>query len=75
MSDYPLTDEEAAFRIAALRAGHVQWGHAGTHHGTGTAECPRERHHHHDRFCRTPSPWELAEAGVEIPEGGWRSRG
>lgn len=61
-------------RIEALRDGRIQWGHAGTHHGTGAPDCPRERHHHHDDYCRLPYPVEVYAAGVTMPEGGWRSR-
>lgn len=32
----------------------VQYGHAGRHHGDGSADCPRELHHHHDERCDPP---------------------
>lgn len=64
-----------SIRIEALREGRIQWGHAGRHHGNGSPDCPRSLHHHHDAFCKMPTPAEMAAAGLnEIPEGGWRSR-
>ena len=44
----------------SLRHANVQWGHGGRHHGTGTKECPRELHHHHDERCRFPIDWVIA---------------
>lgn len=61
-------------RIEALEIGDIQWGHDGQHHGNGSRECPRELHHHCDFKCQLPTPGELRAAGVERPEGGWRSR-
>ena len=34
-----------------------QWGHAGSHNGVGTADCPRALHHHHDARCKHPIDW------------------
>lgn len=34
-----------------------QYGCRGQHHGRGTAECPANRHHHHDDRCRFPLDW------------------
>lgn len=31
--------------------GPIQFGHAGSHHGIGTKDCPRDTHHHHDERC------------------------
>lgn len=36
-----------------------QRGHVGTHHGIGTPECPRERHHHHDDRCEPGLDWVI----------------
>ena len=64
-----------SIRIEALKAGHLQWGHAGYHYGSGAPGCPRDqRHHHHDAFCALPTPMELSIAGVEKPKEGWHSR-
>jgi len=68
-------DEYRACRQAARKAGRNQWGHSGSHHGTGTEECPTWRHHHHDAFCTVPGPGECERAGVKIPKGGWSTRG
>lgn len=37
-----------------------QRGCGGTHHGVGTPECPRERHHHHDNRCSKGLDWIIA---------------
>jgi protein gp37 len=34
-----------------------QYGHAGSHFGVGTDECPLGRHHHHDDRCTFPLDW------------------
>lgn len=59
-------------RIVALKAGRLQWGHDGMHHGNGSPDCPRELHHHHDEFCKLPTPQECRIAGVT--ETQWHSR-
>lgn len=61
-------------RVARLKSGDYSFGHSGTHHGVGTEDCPRDRHHHHDDFCRMPTPLELQEAGVDPEEFKARSR-
>lgn len=45
---------------SSLRNANVQWGHGGRHRGTGTKECPRESHHHHDERCWFPLDWVIA---------------
>ena len=67
-------DAHTQRRIEALKEGRIQWGHDGTHHGTGTTECPTERHHHHDVYCAMPTAYEMAMAGVQMPDGGWHTR-
>lgn len=36
-----------------------QRGCVGQHHGIGTADCPRELHHHHDERCRKGIDWVI----------------
>jgi len=75
-------DAELQRRVEALQRGRTDWGCAGRHSGPYTAKqieagapnCPQWMHHHHDEFCRPPSPGELRLAGVEKPEHGWGSR-
>lgn len=42
-----------------------QFGCDGRHKGSGSPDCPRRLHHHHDMFCDIPSPAELMLAGVD----------
>lgn len=73
---------EVDIRVDALRRGRTDWGCGGSHRGNyspaqieaGAPNCPRHLHHHHDPFCREPSPLELRLAGVTKPEQGWGSR-
>lgn len=43
--------------LHAVRGLSGQYGHQGAHRGIGTADCPTERHHHHDDRCRFPLDW------------------
>ena len=52
-------------RIKKLKRGDYQFGHAGSHHGVGTEECPTKLHHHHDYFCQPPTFDELIDAGID----------
>ena len=61
-------------RIVRLKMGDWSFGHAGSHHGFGSADCPRKLHHHHDEFCAAPTPFELHEAGIDQDEFKLRSR-
>lgn len=69
-----MTPDERAARIRRIQAEpYPQFGHEGTHRGSGSPDCPRERHHHHDEFCSPPTLSEWREAGRDgQPE--WRSR-
>jgi hypothetical protein len=51
-------------RVLRLKSGDWQFGHGGRHNGVGTEECPKTLHHHCDDFCKSPSPLELMEAGI-----------
>ena len=62
-------------RIARLKMGNWQFGHHGMHRGVGTKDCPKERHHHHDLFCATPTVFELQQAGIDPAEFRARTRG
>lgn len=55
---------EARFR-RILAEPYPQFGHAGRHHGNGSPDCPRHLHHHHDEFCKPPTPMEWHLAGRE----------
>lgn len=69
-------NEYREVRHRALKNGRLQWGHGGMHYGSGADGCPANvRHHHHDAFCGLPGPAEARRAGVQIPKGGWHSRG
>lgn len=63
-----------ADRIERLKSGDWSFGCAGTHVGVGTPECPKEKHHHHDEFCKYPSLVELAKAGIDVKDFRVRSR-
>jgi hypothetical protein len=52
-------------RILRLKNGDWSFGHNGTHHGIGTKDCPERLHHHHDAFCKPPTPFELMAAGID----------
>lgn len=75
-------DAELVRRVDALRRGRTEWGCDGQHRGhytsnqiaAGAPNCPTYLHHHHDEFCREPSPTELRLAGVKKPLHGWGSR-
>lgn len=75
-------DAELDVRLEALRRGRTQWGCTGQHRGrytqaqidAGAPECPIWMHHHHDAFCREPSPLELRLADAEKPASGWGQR-
>ncbi len=60
-----------------LRVEHIeksgQFGCDGRHQGNGSPDCPRVLHHHHDMFCRPPTPYEWALAG-KTGEIVWGSR-
>jgi hypothetical protein len=61
-------------RIKRLKNGDFSFGHAGTHHGIGTEDCPKHRHHHHDEFCALPTMLELRQAGLNPNEFKPKSR-
>jgi hypothetical protein len=61
-------------RIKRLLMGDWSFGCGGKHRGVGTKECPLYRHHHHDEFCRYPTPEELREAGIDPKDFVRRSR-
>jgi len=60
--------------VRRLKMGDWSFGCAGTHHGNGAPDCPRESHHHHDEFCHTPSLPELFAAGINPNDFKARSR-
>lgn len=39
--------------------GFGQYGHDGTHHGTGAPNCSTGLHHHHDERCAFPLDWAV----------------
>jgi hypothetical protein len=53
-------------RIDRLEFGNQQFGHAGSHYGTGTANCPLRPHHHCDAFCELPDINEIIMAGLDV---------
>lgn len=61
-------NKDSKARIERLKQGDWQFGHAGRHHGNGSPDCPSELHHHHDAFCKIPTPLELLEAGIDPNE-------
>lgn len=58
-------DEFITDRVKRIQMGDHQFGCMGTHKGSGKPGCPKEPHHHHDRFCAPPTPFEMLAAGVE----------
>lgn len=60
--------------VRRLQSGDYQFGHGGSHHGNGSPDCPRFRHHHHDEFCQLPTPAELRAAGIDLADFRPRSR-
>jgi len=61
-------------RVTRLKNGDWSFGHAGTHEGNGTEDCPAEPHHHHDIFCADPTFYELHLAGIDHKKFKVRSR-
>lgn len=51
-------------RVELLQRGRTQWGHGGSHFGTGKDGCPPTYHHHCDDLCTYPTPLECKDAGV-----------
>lgn len=50
--------------VKKLKSGDWQFGCAGKHRGSGSEDCPRHPHHHHDEFCNRPTVHELNSAGI-----------
>jgi hypothetical protein len=71
---YDSADYKRFIRSIRLKTGNWQFGHGGSHHGTGTEECPRELHHHCDMFCDEPTKQELRRAGINPKDFRSRSR-
>lgn len=54
-----LNNSREAARVERIKAEPFpQFGHGGRHKGNGSPDCPRRLHHHHDWFCKAPTPWE-----------------
>ncbi len=69
-----LSQERSVRRISRLKRGDWSFGCSGMHSGVGTEDCPKERHHHHDNFCKQPTIGELFDAELDPTEFKVRSR-